>query len=138
MCSIFARNVITFTLIVVGIYIPVLMYILPPSLFVTSFHVYPPAIFSQWKKVQGQCHGPKAALETCGDDEEACGRAYIAMQTCVASVVCPSIAQAFTQCLERDSASEADMEAAFTAVQDCTNDFELSTRARLTHQQLYK
>jgi hypothetical protein len=60
------------------------------------------------------------------------------MQACVGSVVCPSIAAAFTQCLERDTATEKEMAEAFTKVQDCTNDFELSTRARLTHKQLYE
>ena len=45
--------------------------------------------------IREKCSSRAKALAVCGDDEKTCADAAIALQHCVASVVCPVEAEAF-------------------------------------------
>jgi hypothetical protein len=72
------------------------------------------------------------------------------LQMCTAGVVCPDVANAFKACLDKDivdssSSSRSsntvtleEMEHMFNKVQKCNDNFELSARALMTREKLYK
>jgi len=61
--------------------------------------------------IKEKCVGRAKALATCGTDEKTCADAAIALQHCVASVVCPREAEAF-----RRAAIAGDAEPAYEAM----------------------
>ncbi len=89
----------------------------------------------KWRRVQKNCSSSKLALEECGDDEVACSRAYIQLQTCIADVVCADVARTFRECIKNDG-SEVDMANAFDNVTGCVHDFELDSRVKVTQRTL--
>ena len=99
-------------------------------------------INSNWKGIQDKCAAAKENLAAC-DSDESCGRASIALQKCVASVVCPSLVSALNESMERatktqntSSAEQLVMEeavrTAFTNMTECIHDFELDSRCVLS------
>lgn len=54
-------------------------------------------IEQNWKDIASKCVDKKEQLALCSS-EEACRAASVALQLCTATIVCPSLAQAFIEC----------------------------------------
>lgn len=77
-----------------------------------------PEEFTPLQKVQVKCAARHEDVAACSD-EESCAAASLALDVCVAGVVCPDRATAFISALEKG----ADAEQAYEAVGDCIAQF---------------
>ena len=86
-------------------------------------------ITKNWADIKVKCASVKETLAKC-DSEESCGAASVALQRCVASVVCPSVASDFDVCVSAVSNTANDMKtgAAFTSMIKCIELFEMDSK----------
>jgi Cytochrome c/c1 heme lyase len=80
-----------------------------------------------WDDIQISCVDLKEKLSKCSTEEE-CGAASVALQRCVASVVCPDVAKDFDNCVQAKVRNDQDIEAAFGKMIQCIQLFELDSR----------
>ena len=89
----------------------------------------------KWNKIKENCEGCKNNLRECNSEEE-CGAASVALQLCIAKVVCPTTVRAFEQARLNmskgggggDAADEGILASKFEAVSKCLDDVELDSR----------
>lgn len=91
----------------------------------------------QWATIKTKCANVKLDLEACNQTgADNCASQFMALQTCMASVICPATAKSFISCMEKDDSTEDDLSKAFSQVTSCVNDFELDTRANVIKKSL--
>ena len=76
----------------------------PPSKMIIAEQQKYSRIQENWSEIATKCVEKKEKLALCSTDEE-CRVASVALQICTASIICPSIAQAFIQCTSTDTAT---------------------------------
>jgi cytochrome c heme-lyase len=69
----------------------------PPSKMIIAEQQKYSRIQQNWSEIASKCVEKKEKLALCSTDED-CRVASVALQICTASIICPSIAQAFIQC----------------------------------------
>lgn len=82
-------------------------------------------IKTNWNDITSKCGDYKNRLKICKDDNE-CMMATIALNQCIAGVVCPTIAKDFAACI--DSKQEEKASVAYNNVVKCIEGFEIDTR----------
>jgi hypothetical protein len=87
------------------------------------------------RRLASACGGCKKRVAECGTDAE-CGAASMALTYCTAQVVCPPpFAAAFGASLAKgDGASEAELEAGFSAMAGCIEAFDATARKTVAEQ----
>ena len=83
-----------------------------------------------WAEIQDRCRNNKDRVAKCGSDAE-CGAATVALQLCMAQVVCPSVAADFDTCAKAKPANDGKTGAAYGDVVKCIELFELDTRMQM-------
>ena len=84
-------------------------------------------IARNWKDIKGTCHPYKEKLSACQSEQE-CGAASVALQRCIAGVVCPTIAEEFDTCTKTKPIDNSKAGAAFGKMVKCIELFELDTK----------
>ena len=87
---------------------------------------------NKWKLIQENCAGCKDKLRNC--ESEGCGPASVALQLCIAKVVCPSVSRDFEMARMKLSASgriddETKVTNLYSVIKECLHNFELDSRA---------
>lgn len=91
----------------------------------------------QWNTIKSKCAHVKMDLDACNESgNDDCASQFMALQTCMASVICPGTAKSFIACMQKEESSEDDLSTAFNKVTSCVNDFELDTRANVIKNSL--
>ena len=83
-----------------------------------------------WTEIQDRCRANKDRVAKCRSDAE-CGAASVALQLCMAQVVCPSVAADFDACAKAKPANEGKTGAAYGNMVKCIELFELDTRMQM-------
>ncbi len=83
-------------------------------------------INAQWNSIQTTCEPFKAKLSACQNDAE-CGAASVALQKCMAGIVCPSVAAAFDQCVTTKPQDINKTAAAYTDITKCLELFTIDS-----------
>ena len=104
----------------------------PPPFFPTSQMIQAEAlkdkrIARNWDDIKQNCKATKDRLTTCKSEDE-CGAAAVALQLCIAGVVCPSVAKDFDTCVKMKPANDAKTGAAFNKMVKCIELFEVDTK----------
>ena len=76
----------------------------PPSKMIIAEQQKFSRIQQNWNDIASKCVEKKEKLALCSSDEE-CRVASVALQICTASIICPSIAQAFVECTTTTAAT---------------------------------
>ena len=104
----------------------------PPPFFPTPQMIQAEAskdkrIARNWEDIKQNCKATKDRLATCKSEDE-CGAAAVALQLCIAGVVCPSVAKDFDTCVKMKPANDAKTGAAFNKMVKCIELFEVDTK----------
>ena len=87
----------------------------------------------KWSSIKNNCDKCKGALHTCTTDEE-CGAASIALQLCIAKIVCPSVAGDFEAAIaemKSGSVNDEKLTRRYASITKCLEDFELDSKQKV-------
>ena len=103
----------------------------PPSTMKTAEEKKEMTISKNWNDIKNKCAINKERLALCSTDEE-CNTATIALQHCIANVVCPQIATEFKESMintTKNSNNDNKTDLAFNKMIQCIELFELDTKS---------
>lgn len=87
-------------------------------------------IKKNWTVIKSTCEQNKISLANCSSDSE-CIQANIALQKCMASVVCPSIVEDFNRVSNARAVDDAQLGQAYNRIVKCIDLFEMDTKAAM-------
>jgi hypothetical protein len=87
-------------------------------------------IKNNWSAIKSTCEKSKILLANCSSDSE-CIQANIALQKCMASIVCPSIVEDFHRASNAKSVNDAQLGQAYNKIVKCIDLFEMDTKAAM-------
>ena len=87
-------------------------------------------IKKNWTVIKSTCEQNKISLANCSSDSE-CIQANIALQKCMASVVCPSIVEDFNRVSNAKAVDDAQLGQAYNRIVKCIDLFEMDTKAAM-------